>query len=340
MSVRVIVVRHGERIDEVDGAEWRKIRTSETKHDPPLTAAGWAQAKLAGRKLASILPQGESHVTIYSSPTARTLSTAAAIIANLRSEAASVTPVYSLNCCAAAQHYGVAEGFPKGEPSADVLRGVPLTCWPPLGDASRVDRLQGTGGGFVNAVKELAATHHDGDVLVLVTHREGIWQVLRHAGGKFKSGYCNISLFSYGLNDQTLGTWDCKSEPVGARAMPPCHAHPEPPEETAASSETVAKVETETLEAVLARGSGRVIVHRNGCGGGRGTLLWCTPGVRGVWADGGAVADGEVVELLGSPVSSEGEQAGFVLVRRSSGVEGWTQVCNVHIQTERNTRSH
>ena len=48
MSVSIIVVRHGERIDEVDILGWEKIRTEETTDDPPLTEAGWQQAAQAG----------------------------------------------------------------------------------------------------------------------------------------------------------------------------------------------------------------------------------------------------------------------------------------------------
>jgi hypothetical protein len=62
-----------------------------------------------------------------------------------------------------------------------------------------------------------------------------------------------------------------------------------------------------------------------------GTLLWRTPGVRGNWVEGGGVVDGEVVTLLSAPVTSEGNEGDFVLIRRSSGLEGWTKVKNVHL---------
>jgi hypothetical protein len=344
MPVRVVVVRHGERIDEVDRKGWHKIRTVETQHDPPLTAAGWDQAKLAGRKVASLLQRGESRVTIYSSPTARTLSTAAAL-ASLAGEVATVTPVYSLNCCAAAQHYGVAKGFPKVEPNSDVMRGAQLSCWPPQGDAARVDRLQGTGGGFVNAVKDLSAMHSDGDVLILVTHREGIWQLNRHVGTRPKAGYCNLSCYRYDLTSKKFGSWDPASNPLstngtrqqrGVSQTAPanttqvddrCSANENAQPQLDNPQEAAPAVAT--VDEVLARGSGTVMIHRGG--GGLGTLLWRTPGVRGVWASGGAVPDGELVTLLSSPQSGEGNEGEFVLVQRPSGIEGWTKIKNVRL---------
>jgi broad specificity phosphatase PhoE len=338
MPIHIIVVRHGERLDEADRQEWRRIRTQETAHDPPLTEAGWNQAKLAGMDVASKLQAVESRITIYSSPTARTLSTASAIRTCLADKVDVVVPVYSLNCCAAAQTYGVATAFPKNEPSTAVMRGTPLACWPPLGDPHTTDSRQSSGGGFVEAVKELAATHNDGDVLVLVSHREGIWQILRHAGGKMKSGYCNTSFFAYELNSRKFTGWD-GSVDAGQRTRPAAQpsapsmgvaAAADPAERRSADAPDMV-AEAHTLEAVLARASGKVVIHRGGRGNATSTSLWRTPGVRGIWSDGGAVPDNEVVELLSQPVSSEGKEGDFVLVRRASGHEGWTKVHNVRL---------
>jgi len=355
MPVRIVVVRHGERLDEADRREWHRIRTQETRNDPPLTSEGWEQAKLAGRKIASLLQQGEVPVTVYSSPTVRTLATAAGIVQSLRDEPLAVSPIYALNCCAAAQSHGVARGFPKGKPHADILNGVPLAFWPPLGDADQVDRRQGGGGGFVESVKDLAAKHAEGDVLILVTHREGIWQLCRHVGGEMKSGYCNISDVSYEHSRHSLALWDRSgllvngetgpgSTPCRRRApCPPrmqrfmnisrCHKEIEAdaPGATTDDKADVLAAEAESLESVLKCGMGTVMIHRKGRTG-HGTALWCTPGVRGKWVEGGVMADGEIVTLLGSPVCSEGDEGDFVLIRRSSGVEGWTKVRNVHLR--------
>merc|ERR1712118_41197 len=93
------------------------------------------------------------------------------------------------------------------------------------GDADQVDRRQGGGGGFVESVKDLAAKHAEGDVLILVTHREGIWQLCRHVGGEMKSGYCNISDVSYEHSRHSLALWDRSGLPVNGETGPgstPC----------------------------------------------------------------------------------------------------------------------
>ena len=53
--VLIVLVRHGERLDEADPTAWRRIRTDANRADPPLTATGVAQSLAAGDKLASLL---------------------------------------------------------------------------------------------------------------------------------------------------------------------------------------------------------------------------------------------------------------------------------------------
>lgn len=36
----IVLVRHGERLDEVDRFAWSKMRTHENQYDPPLTKTG------------------------------------------------------------------------------------------------------------------------------------------------------------------------------------------------------------------------------------------------------------------------------------------------------------
>lgn len=320
-----------------------------------------------------MLQKDESSLTIYSSPTARTLSTSAAITSVLGGET-SITPAYALNCCAAAQSHGVAKAFPKEQPNGDVMREATLACWPPLGNAKQVDERQRCGGGFVESVKELASNHRDGDVLVMVTHREGIWQLQRHAGMRVnRSSYCSTSFFTYDLTSHALAGCDVSSPSANAAAAAPARPSfhlsapranatrrgdkggqatppPPPPGRHGASppprpdkrpgampSPSPARQlsatpgpKSDALQALLASGAGQAIVHRGGRSGS-GTLLWKTPGVRGQWTDGGAIPDGEAVELLSPPVASEGVEGDFVLVRRATGIEGWTKVKNIQL---------
>lgn len=344
MAVRVIVVRHGERLDESDAQLWRGLRTQETLYDPPLTAKGWDQAQAAGREIAKMLPE-DCQLTMYSSPTARTISTAAGLATSLSRGITTITPCYSLNCCAAAQSRGVAKAFPKKEPEEVTTGGFPLAFWPPLGDAAQIDRRQRSGGGFVESVKEIAANHHDGEVIVMVSHREGIWELHRHVGTRGSNGYCNTNFFTYDLSRNRLAAWDPASSPSrtnatvqerGARCgcfatkKKECSPGKERPTTSTLPASSTEESHLGNLEALLASASGIVMVHRGGKGGGS-TLLWRTPGVRGVWADGGGIPDGELVSLLSSPQSSEGNEGDFVLVQRATGHEGWLKLKNVRL---------
>mmetsp|Transcript_118643 Transcript_118643/g.215769 ORF Transcript_118643/g.215769 Transcript_118643/m.215769 type:complete len:356 (-) Transcript_118643:69-1136(-) len=350
MPTRVVVIRHGARLDEENRLQWHKIRTEETRHDPPLTQNGWSQARDAGRTLRmTVLRQLEpTKVFVYSSPTARTLSTAAGVAKELG--VAEVTPAYALNCCAAAQSHGVVNGFPKRAPTDDTMGEIQLACWPPVGDAQAVNRRLRSGS-FVETVKEIASMHNDDELVVLITHREGIWELQNHVHDRLSGAkYCSLTDVSYDSTSKKLSSWTLeprqKAVSKGRRRSPSqkCVAKEEgssvvvekgdqasagPENSTSISAAGVEEV-AETLESALATGSGQVMIHRGGRHG-TATLLWCTPGVRGKWVDGGGVPDGEVVKLLSTPQASEGDEGDFVLVRRASGNEGWTKVKNVRL---------
>lgn len=352
MATKVVVIRHGERLDEANRAEWWKLQKAqpERAHDPPLTQKGWAQARDAGREVVVRLrlSRGDggvpAGVTLYSSPTSRTLSTAAAISEQLGF--ISVTPAHGLNCCAAAQCKGVEKAYFSQPPSDHTMGQATTTCWPPKGDVAHVNSMLRRDCGFINLVKELAAVHAPGDIIVLVTHREGIWELQRHMGKRSTTKYCGIDYYAYDHGSSTL------SESCGVPSEKPACKSYDHDRALAGGHESSALADwlgclpsqvrdkvrvkagkmafADNLEEVLSRGTGSVIVHRGGVGNGS-TLMWRTPGARGDWADGGAVPDGEVVELLSSPQPSEGGEGDFVRVRRKCGFEGWMKVKNLQV---------
>ena len=91
--------------------------------------------------------------------------------------------------------------------------------------------------------------------------------------------------------------------------------------------------EGQTLEEALRAGQGFVTFCRPANDQDREcrTLLWVTPGVRGVWVnESDGVPSGEVVELMSTPQLSEQEDEGlFVRVRRQNGHDGWTKLKNI-----------
>mmetsp|Transcript_98196 Transcript_98196/g.174810 ORF Transcript_98196/g.174810 Transcript_98196/m.174810 type:complete len:327 (+) Transcript_98196:40-1020(+) len=311
-ACNVIVIRHGQRLDEADRVEWRKIRTPENQDDPPLTEEGWKQAAAAGAEVRKALQHHQlASLIVYSSPTARTLSTAAAVAMELGTDR--VTPAHALNCCAAAQHHGVESKRVFRDPSASTMGNAQLACWPPVGVAKHIDGMMRRQSGFVKLVKELAESHNADESLVLVTHREGIWELQQHVGLKTTVSYCSISYLTYDFSTQKLR----KRTLQGAAPSPVPKAMLEAPEVT--------------LQTVLDSGSGPVVVDRHGRGGQTSTRLWKTPGVRGAWVEDGCVRDGEEVELCSPPQPSDGNEGEFALIRRKNGVQGWVKVCNLRL---------
>eukprot|EP00913_Durusdinium_trenchii_P025146 g23605.t1 len=75
--------------------------------------------------------------------------------------------------------------------------------------------------------------------------------------------------------------------------------------------------------------AGKKILKQLALKGPDSRRLWQTPGVRGLWVDGGDVSPGEILQLLSIPQSSEGDEGDFVLVRKENGVEGWAKVKNL-----------
>ena len=339
-AVLVVLVRHGERLDEADPEEWRRVRTEETRSDPPLTETGIAQSRAAGAKLRELLRSGElsgdgTTGTVYCSPTQRTADTAVQVALQLR--ASEITPHHGLNCCAAAKRYGV-ENVAGVQPKPERLHGLRMACWPPAGDIGVVNQRHRKQNGFVETCTELAgnaaslaeASGMPCLPLVLVTHREAIWELQDAAaytaqaqGLRYqpeRQAYCSVEGFD--IDPQTgvvfphvWGAWR--------------------PKVAADDGEGSAVRSPSTITDVLAAGRGQVLFHRpSGDGGGsHSTKLWLTPGVRGVWVPGADISDGEIVELLTTPQQSEGEGE-FVRIRRTAaagGQEGWAKIKNIHL---------
>ena len=344
-EVLVVLVRHGERLDEADPHQWRRIRTEATLADPPLTDTGVAQSRAAGEKLAKLLRSdgwgAEGAMgTVFCSPTRRTADTAVQVALQLG--ATEVTPHNTLNCCAAAKRYGV-ENVTGPQPTPQTLHGVRLACWPPAGDVGVVNQRHQKQNGFVESCAELvagAASLAEASgmpclPLVLVTHREAIWELQDAAahtaqaqGRQYQpehQAYCSVEGFD--IDPQTAVVsphiWGVSKAAAAAAAA------------AGGESGGSSPSSPSTLAEVLAAGRGQVLFHRPAGDGSHVavTQLWLTPGVRGVWVPGAAIPDGEVVELLTAPQQSEGEGE-FVRIRRAAaagGHEGWTKLKNIHL---------
>jgi hypothetical protein len=316
--------------------------------DPPLTERGREQARAAGRVLRGLLCPGGAAagcpIVVLCSPTARTVWTAVELCRELG--IAELTPHFALNCCAVAKRDGVqhpsqlAQTRPPtvcggGEEVAAGSADVTLTCWPPEGDAAAVDALNKRQGGFVQLVQQLAGEAAPGaadSVLVLVTHREGIWELQTEVDLQPGCGYCGF----FTLCAKGPG----RPRPILALdACGPIHSgdgkRREGDTSQTACAYAAALLTSDAgtrLHTALQAGRGRAIYFCGSAGAPPHATspLWVTPGVEGLWVDGGDMECFEVLEIRSRPVESEGGGGTFVRVKRHSGQEGWTRVEYLH----------
>ena len=304
----VILVRHGERLDEADRREWHKIRTPQNSSDPPLTAKGIEQSELAGmailqakRMISSRYPGfalGEDGILLASSPTTRTLQTAVGVAVSMKVE--KVVPHHGLNCCAAAKQRG-CEAV-QAAAAADLARRNVDIAWPPIGNVDLVNRRYASNTGFVDNVKDIAAAAPC-STIVCVTHREGCWEAMSVTGIKgLRTRYCATIPFWFDEASRELTSALDPSKPWPAKPSLQKHAEEVHVAEAAAPGLTLGSVVAEVPST---------------------TPMVVTPGVMGILVEGGLVESGEAVELLSEPVESEGEGGMFVQARRSNGAEGW-----------------
>lgn len=70
----------------------------------------------------------------------------------------------------------------------------------------------------MQSIQGLASAHED-ETLIMVSHREGIWEVLQHFGLRPHKEYCSIHYLWYDHDTQSICIWDPEKVgefPVGA----------------------------------------------------------------------------------------------------------------------------
>ena len=194
VSIEVLVLRHGERIDEVPDSS---IVNDRPKWDPPLTRNGYKQAAEAGVRL-----QGEHQrrpfERIYVSPCTRTFQTASFVAAQLGG--VPLRPVPGLaECAAAVQKYGISAFDPKGKGPRFLASEQAGAYCAPGTTIEPTDALYSEG--FEACVGRLAseAAAQGLTRVLLVSHREGIRDLCNLAGfrGRASTAYCCIAQFRY-----------------------------------------------------------------------------------------------------------------------------------------------
>ena len=206
-TTTVIVVRHGERIDETCEADAWYTRTPENRQDDPeITQRGHAQARAAGPILADLLQQYQPQPdVVHCSTLQRCLETATSMTmaANIHLP---IQPVNGLSACAAAVARAGQESFPYLP--ADAIEAIcqPLAVHPSLA----------TPIGFLATIADLA-TSQAGGVLLTFAHREAIRDLKQLAATNsdvehhpelavkmhHTPPYCAIAIFEYSARNDS-----------------------------------------------------------------------------------------------------------------------------------------
>eukprot|EP00051_Salpingoeca_urceolata_P027949 m.484137 g.484137 ORF g.484137 m.484137 type:complete len:234 (-) comp23227_c0_seq1:30-731(-) len=107
---KLVIVRHGERADEVHGHEWHGQRDHTNWHDPPLTTGGHGQARAAAERLVTRLAEQQFDI-VYCSPFTRCVETAVPI-AQALAKPIQIVPALGECAIAARQSEGRIPGLP------------------------------------------------------------------------------------------------------------------------------------------------------------------------------------------------------------------------------------
>ena len=226
----VFVVRHAERLDEVPDAT---VKNDRPWWDPPLTSNGVQQAMAAGERMRAV-HERRPFKSVFVSPCTRTIQTASHIAAALKLP---LVFVPGLSECAAAIHKYKLASF---EPLPDVLSCTSTSTTSAstsLSASSAAALGRPTTQGFLRPSEALAycaagvqmqetpqrydedfeasmtrlARDANGERLLVVTHREGIYDLLTLAGTPWQHElpYCAVTVFEYA----DCGRWQMLSAP-------------------------------------------------------------------------------------------------------------------------------
>ena len=200
----LFIVRHGERLDEVDEDQWRREIAADTtgrdKHhlaqDPPLTAYGTHMASDAVKSLRAIAP-GVRFTGIYCSRMRRCIQTAIPFaleydVPIVLSKDLSLSAIGVYKAMSTRGHYDFCsmEDIKAFSPSEVRYVELPLTL-----------SSHGKSADWRQSVYNLAA---ENETALIVAHRETIRDFLR-SPARIKIPYCSIGKFEYSrLSPNTL----------------------------------------------------------------------------------------------------------------------------------------
>jgi len=217
--VRLIIVRHGERIDEtIDAHEFYSCSSRERFWDPWLTKTGMQQGLNAGRQLMQQLEQFQDlklHHHIVTSPCLRTVQTAAAISIGLGGLPIQCFPGVG-ECASAIKKRGIQSFDPNSNGPHLFLTTQELAQYcPPSTKFLESDSIYDE---FMPCLHRIAVSrtkdHQSGHqdtkkkAIIIVTHREGIRELCHRVGHyRMRTNYCEIVHFDLDIKSLQLSMY-------------------------------------------------------------------------------------------------------------------------------------
>ena len=196
----VLIVRHGERLDEVDKRGWFKICTNDNWHDPPITQRGKEQSTTAGKRLHEYLSEIEmiKNSKLYTSPSLRTVGTAAKIGLEIERSEMILTPgLYQ--CSAAAKRDGLENLILS---PSDTEQFISCSDSFPISE-----RVHGTTSDtFMSSLNSIIDCATDDESFpIVVTHREGLYDLMEECNVPIRRlPYCVCMEF---MRDRETKEW-------------------------------------------------------------------------------------------------------------------------------------
>lgn len=232
-SVKVVLIRHGERADKVPQDPWNLKRLPRPR-DPPLTSCGHGQARMAASSLFDDGYDQHSPTVIYCSPMTRCLHTAAPIAASLN------VPIHVVYALAKPCKYfrvmhraRMIPDIPKPDEMVSIIRdahqSARLSLYTPDDGTSFKDTVERLARHTVAAQQQFSSQLSQ-PTLIIIGHSEAQVELARYSGIPIRvAPFCGRAAFKLECHPASNGN-DVVTEtlPLSKWTMtesPSAHAH-------------------------------------------------------------------------------------------------------------------
>lgn len=199
-SVKIVLIRHGERADKVPRDPWN-LRRLPRPRDPPLTACGHTQARMAASSLVEDGYLRHPPSVVYCSPMTRCLHTAAPVAASLN------VPVHVIYALAKpCKYFRVMRrsrsipDIPKPDEMIRILsdahNSARLSSYTSDDGTSFRETVEKLAYDTLNAHQQLSSSQLSHPTLIIIGHSEAQVEFARYSGMSIKvAPFCGRATF-------------------------------------------------------------------------------------------------------------------------------------------------